>query len=229
MKVGIMQPYFLPYLGYWQLINAVDKYVIYDDVQFIKGGWINRNNILLNGQEHLVNLVLSGASSNKTINEIEVQSNQNKLIKTIESVYKKAPMFDKVFLLFLEIMQYEHKNLALFLGNSIRELCKYMAIDTEIIFSSTIEKSNLLKGQDKVLNICQILDANIYLNAIGGKELYNSADFEKQNIQLNFLETNIETYVQLKNEFVPYLSILDVLMFNSEEEVKKMLKNYQLI
>jgi len=126
MKIGIMQPCFFPYIGYFQLINSVDKYVIYDDVQFIKGGWINRNNILLNGERHRINLLLSGASSNKSINEVEVQSNQVKLIKTIESAYKKAPTFDKVFPVLLNILEYGGKNLGEFLGNSIKEFCNYM-------------------------------------------------------------------------------------------------------
>lgn len=229
MTVGIMQPYFLPYIGYFQLINAVDKYVIYDDVQFIKGGWINRNNILLNGERHLVNLLLSGASSNKNINEIEVQSNQTKIIKVIESAYKKAPFFEEVFSMFLKIIEYEKRELGQFLGNSIAELCKYMFIDTELIFSSTIKKDNTLKAQEKVLQICEILGATKYYNAIGGQELYNKKDFKQQKIELQFLDTQITAYPQFKNEFVSHLSILDVLMFNSVEEVKTFLDNYKLI
>ena len=229
MKVGIMQPYFLPYIGYFQLINAVDKYVIYDDVQYIKGGWINRNYILLNYERFLINLLLSGASSNKTINNIEVQSNQSKLIKTIENAYKKAPMFEKVFPLFLMLMEYKEKNLGLFIGNSILELCRYLSIETELVYSSDIEKDNTLKAQDKVLHICKLLGANNYLNAIGGQILYNKEDFKKQGIVLQFLDTTIKPYQQLNNEFVPYLSIIDVLMFNSVEEINEMLSDYSLV
>lgn len=229
MKLGIMQPYFLPYIGYFQLINAVDKYVIYDDVQYIKGGWINRNFILLNGERFLINLLLSGASSNKTINEIEVQSNQVKLKKTIESAYKKAPMFDKVFPVLTNIMEYEKKELGQFLGNSIKELCNYMSINTELIYSSKIEKDNTLKAQDKVMQICNILKADKYLNAIGGQALYNKDDFKKQNIELHFLNSSSKPYTQFNNEFVPYLSIVDVLMFNSVEKVKDILNDYNIL
>ena len=229
MKLGIMQPYFLPYIGYFQLINAVDKYVIYDDVQYIKGGWINRNFILLNGERFLINLLLSGASSNKTINEIEVQSNQVKLKKTIESAYKKAPMFDKVFPVLINIMEYEKKELGQFLGNSIKELCNYMSINTELIYSSKIKKNNTLKAQDKVMQICNILKADKYLNAIGGQALYNKDDFKKQNIELHFLNSSSKPYTQFNNEFVPYLSIVDVLMFNSVEKVKDMLNDYNIV
>ena len=229
MKVGIMQPYFLPYLGYWQLINAVDKYVIYDDVQFIKGGWINRNNILINGQKQLFNLFLSGASPNKLINEIAVEDNQTKLIRTIELNYKKAPMFQQVFPLFLHIMEHSDKNLAKFIGNSIVEISKYLSIQTEFIYSSTLDKDNTLRAQDKVLDICKLLNAIKYINAIGGADLYSKESFANNGIQLSFLESKILPYKQLNSEFVPYLSILDILMFNSQERVKTMLDNYKLL
>ncbi len=228
MRLGIMQPYFLPYIGYWQLINAADKYVIYDDVQFIKGGWINRNNILLNGRKHLINLLLSGASTNKLINEINVQENQNKLIKTIELTYKKALMFDKVFPLFIKIMEYEDKNLARYIGNSIVELSKYLSIETEFIYSSTLEKDNNLKAQDKVIHICKLLNANQYINAIGGAELYSKETFSNNGIELSFLEAEIVPYKQFNYEYVPYLSILDILMFNNKDKVSSILDKYKL-
>ncbi len=229
MKLGIMQPYFLPYIGYWQLINAVDKYVIYDDVQFIKGGWINRNNILINGQKQLFNLLLSSASPNKLINEITVQDNQTKLIRTIELNYKKAPMFQQVFPLFLHIMEHSDKNLAKFIGNSIVEISKYLSIQTEFIYSSTLDKDNNLRAQDKVLDICIMLNANKYINAIGGADLYSKDDFNKVGIELSFLETKIEPYKQFKNEFVPYLSLLDVMMFNDVDQIQEMLDKYTLL
>ena len=171
MKLGIMQPYFLPYIGYWQLINAVDKYVIYDDVNFINKSWINRNSILLNGNKHQINLLLTEASQNKLINQVAIQDNQTKLIRTIELNYKKAPMFQQVFPLFLHIMEYPDKNLAKFIGNSIVEISKYLSIETEFIYSSTLDKDNNLRAQDKVLDICKLLNANKYINAIDRKSV----------------------------------------------------------
>ena len=229
MKLGIMQPYFLPYIGYWQLINAVDKYVIYDDVNFINKSWINRNNILLNGNKHQINLLLTEASQNKLINQVAIQDNQTKLIRTIEMNYKKAPMFQQVFPLFLHIMEYPDKNLAKFIGNSIVEISKYLSIETEFIYSSTLDKDNTLRAQDKILNICKLLNANKYINAIGGADLYSKDDFNKVGIELSFLETKIEPYKQFKNEFVPYLSLLDVMMFNDVESINIMFNKYNLI
>lgn len=229
MKLAIMQPYFLPYIGYFQLINAVDKHVIYDDVNFIKKGWVNRNNILLNGKSFLINLLLSGASQNKLINQIDVQIDQKKLIKTIETAYIKAPMFSKVFPVFLSIMDYENRELGQFLGNSIIKLCNYMSINTELIFSSSIPKDISLKSQEKILHICKLFDADQYINAIGGQTLYDKMEFKKHNIALQFIEPLYTPYPQFKNEFIPYLSILDVLMFNPVEEVRKMLNQYKIL
>jgi len=229
MKAAIMQPYFLPYIGYFQLINAVDKYILYDDVQFIKGGWINRNNMLLNRKKFMFNLLMLGATPNKLINEISVQSNQNKLLKTIEISYKKAPYFGVVFPIINEILNYGNLNLARYLGNSIIEICSYLKIETEIIYSSTIQKNNSLKAQDKVINICKSLQVTTYINAIGGQELYNKDVFNEDAISLLFLKSNLSSYPQFNNEFIPWLSIIDIMMFNSVAEIRLMLNNYTLI
>ena len=229
MNLGIMQPYFLPYIGYFQLINAVDKYIIYDDVQFIKGGWINRNNILLNGDKFMFNLILNGASTNKLINEITVSTNQSKLLKTIENSYKKAICFEKVFPIVISIFKYNDKNLAKFIGNSIVEVCNYLNLNTEIIYSSELNKNNNSKGQDRIVSICELLKADIYINAIGGQKLYNKETFKSSNIDLKFLKSNLICYPQFTNEFVPFLSILDIMMFNSIEKIKSILDNFELI
>ena len=230
MKLGIMQPYFLPYIGYLQLMKIVDKYVIYDDVNFIKRGWINKNDILLNSQSFLFTLNLLGASQNKLINEILVSDNQLKLLKTIQSAYQKAPYFSTVFPMVEKIIGYEDKNLARYIGNSLIQIVNYLQFDTELIYSSDIqEKDNSLRAQDKVLNICAVMGATEYINAIGGMELYSKERFSKRNIKLSFLKTQPVEYKQLNNLFVPYLSILDVLMFNSIEQIYELLEQYELV
>lgn len=232
MKVGIMQPYFFPYLGYWQLINAVDRYVIYDDVSFIKGGWINRNNILMNGKPHRINIQLQGASPNKLINEISVSGDARtylKFRKTIEQCYKKAPFYESVIPLVREIMEQQENGLARFLEFSIRRICDYLSIDTEILVSSDIDKSDELRGQDKVIEICRILGASEYVNAIGGQELYKNADFSANGIGLKFLRTDEVEYSQFDHEFVPKLSIIDVMMFNSKSTLTDMLFSFKLV
>jgi hypothetical protein len=232
MKVGIMQPYFFPYIGYWQLINAVDKYVIYDDVNFIKRGWINRNNILMNGEAKLINIQMHKASQNKLINEVEVSGNDifnNKLLKTIEHCYKKAPFYEDVFPVIESVINQEEKNLAKFLEFSIGQVCEYLSINTNILISSDIEKNNELRAQEKVIEICKILGADVYINAIGGQDLYSSEDFSSHGIKLKFLKTGEIRYPQFDNEFVPNLSIIDLMMFNSKNAITDMLNNFVLV
>jgi len=233
VKVGIMQPYFFPYIGYWQLIKNVDKYVIYDDVNFIKGGWINRNNILVNGNAKLINLQINKVSSNKLINEIEIVRNDvsnKKLLKTIKESYCKAPYFENVFPLVENIINQDEKNLAKYLVFLTKEVCKYIKIDTEIIVSSDIKKNNALRGQDKVLEICKLLSADQYINSIGGQNLYSTSEFISQGIELKFLKNNDISYLQFsKNQFVPNLSIIDVMMFNSNERVQEILCEYRTL
>lgn len=229
-KIGIMQPYIFPYIGYFQLMNMVDTYVIYDDVQFIKGGWINRNNILVNGQRTLFTFPLVDASPNKLICEIGVQNDFDKFRKTLTMAYSKAPFKDDVIALIDEILAYPKKdNLAKFIGNSFTAIARYIGITTEIIYSSYLNKDTNLKGSVKVIAICKELEGTHYINAIGGQDLYSKQDFKEHGIELSFIKTNVVSYKQFKNEFVPYLSIIDVMMFNSPSEIRAMLNNYELI
>jgi len=232
MKIGIMQPYFFPYIGYWQLMNAVDKYVVYDDVNFIKGGWINRNRILVNGEPAFINLPMIGASPNKKINEVQVNNIPQlieKNLRKIENSYKKAPYFDTGFPIIEKILKCEKEDISSFIFFSFVEICNYLNINTELIFSSSLEKDENLRGQDKVLAICKLLDGDEYYNAIGGRELYSYDDFSRNEIKLKFLETKQIEYRQLGKEFQPNLSIIDVMMFNSQKDVQNLLNEYTII
>ncbi|MEK3879578.1 WbqC family protein [Paenibacillus sp. FSL M7-0420] len=232
MKLGIMQPYLFAYIGYWQLLNTVDKYVIYDDVNYIKSGWINRNRILLNGEPQMINIKLSGVSSNKQINEVEIikdKSHIKKLLKTIELSYSKAPYFLDVMPILEQILEYKEINLAAYIENSIEKICSYLKIDTILIRSSDISKDNNLRGQDKVIEICKILGADEYYNAIGGQDLYSAKTFSMSNIDLKILKTRQIQYPQFKDNFVPNLSIIDVMMFNSIDNIKEQLDMYEII
>jgi len=228
-----MQPYFIPYIGYWQLINAVDKFVILDDVNYIIRGWINRNRILINGQPKYITIPLSGASKNKFINEINIIEDKkwkNNILKTVELNYKKAPYFKDVFDLLVSIIQFNSVNISVFNVNSIKVLSKYLSINTEIIDTSSIFDKNGLNGQNRILDICVRMQAGIYINPVGGVELYDSKLFKGKNIDLFFIRRRDEPYKQTKaDEFVPNLSILDVLMNNSKEETIALLNCYELV
>lgn len=229
MKLAIMQPYFMPYIGYFQLIKAVDKFVIYDDVNYINRGWINRNNILVNGNEHLFSISLGKASQNKLINEISIIDDFKKFMRMIEMAYKKAPYFDAVYELLDEIINFTNRQLAVFLQNSLLKISDYLRIETEFVLSSSIEKDNSLRGQEKILEICKLLNATTYINPIGGKSLYDKNFFKLEGIELYFIQSRFSQYKQFGSDFIGGLSIIDVMMFNSVEKVNEMLDNCQLI
>ena len=231
-KVAIMQPYFFPYLGYWQMLNAVDKFVLYDDVNFIKGGWINRNNMLINGFAHLFTLPLLESSPNKLINEIKITNNQKikvKLLRSFEESYSKAPFKDKIIPLLSKIIMQKEDRLHLFLYHQFEKIFEYLQINTEIMLSSHIEKDNYLHGQDKIIEINKQLGSTQYINAIGGQALYDKAEFAKNGIELYFIKMNEVKYKQFDNEFVPNLSFIDVLMFNDKAKVRELLTRYELV
>lgn len=232
MIIGIMQPYFFPYIGYWQLIRSVDKYVILDDVNYIKGGWINRNKILMNNEAKMLSISLERSSPNKLINEIEVSKsdlNKRKILTTIEQSYGRAPFFERVFPIIQRVVTQEEANLAKYLEFSIRLTCDYLSIETEIIVSSSLTKNNNLKGQSRVIEICKLLGAREYINAIGGKALYSYDDFLKNRIALKFLETDEMSYPQFQGDFVPNLSVIDIMMFNSIEKIRDFLTNCRFV
>lgn len=231
MKLGIMQPYFFPYLGYWQLIKAVDKYIVYDDVNFIKGGWISRNNILLNNQSHLITLPLDKPSPYKLINEIAITSDKvaiGKVVKKLEAAYAKAPYYNMVMPMISDLIN-ESKTISELNYRTIIEIFRYLDIDTEVILSSSINKDNSLKGQDKVIHINNLMGSSEYINAIGGMELYDRDTFEKNGISIKFLKKGNTIYKQFNDSFVDNLSIIDVLMFNSIEETNRLLDDYSLV
>ena len=229
MKLGIMQPYFMPYIGYWQLMAAVDTYVVYDDVNYIKGGWVARNNILLNGQKHMFTVTLNGASPNKLFNEITIKDDFKKFSRLIESAYRKAPYYNDVVNLLERIYNYEDKSLGAFMMNSFQVVLDYLGIKTQLLLSSSLNKDNNMRGKDKVKSICRLLDADTYYNAIGGQELYEKDDFKNSGIELFFLKSEISQYTQFNNEFLSGLSMIDILMFNSPKEINNMLNEYQLV
>lgn len=231
MKLGIMQPYFFPYISYWQLINAVDEYIIYDDVNFIKGGWINRNQILLEDHVKYIHLPMIGSSSNKKICEISV-NNQSEVIqkqlRLIDAAYHKAPYFKEIFPMIQSAYLCGEQSIAALNGKIIEDLCQYLNINTKLYYSSHIEKNHTLKGQDKVIHLCKKFGADIYVNASGGKSLYSPKEFFDNGIKLQFLSTNPIQYKQWNQTFYDNLSIIDVLMFNSRKSVINMLAEYQL-
>ena len=224
-----MQPYFMPYIGYWQLMNAVDTYVVYDDVNYIKGGWVSRNNILMNSQSYMFCVTLNGASPNKLFNEITIRDDFVKFRKMLHSCYSHAPYYSDVKCIMENIYNCEDRSLGKFMLNSFNVVLNYVGIKRKLILSSTLKKDNSLRGASKVIAICKELGASKYYNAIGGQSLYDKNEFEDNGIGLYFLKPELVPYKQYKNDFVAGLSIIDVMMFNSPEEIERMFEQYELI
>ena len=229
-----MQPYLFPYLGYFQLIKAADKFVVYDDISFIKQGWINRNYILLNGAKHLITIPVQNISSNMHINQTMVSAMpfkwEQKLLNTIIQAYKKAPHFKEVFpMIETVITDSAGKSIAAMAAESMTSVMKYLSVKTELIESSSGYKNDHLKKEERVIDICKRENASQYINAIGGRDLYSKENFLAKNIKLNFIKHRPFVYQQFLHEFITGLSIIDVMMFNSVGDIAKMLNDYDLV
>ncbi len=232
MKLAIMQPYFLPYIGYFQLIDAVDVFVVYDNIKYTKKGWINRNRLLQNGTDVMFSLPLKKDSDTLDVVERELAAdfNRDKLLNQFKGCYARAPYFAQTLPLLEEIMRSNENNLFRFIHHAIVRTCQHLGITTEIRVSSDIAIDHSLKSQDKVIALCQALGANTYINAIGGMELYAPDAFKAGGLELKFIKSKPFEYAQFANEFVPWLSIIDVLMFNPLDAVRECISNnYELI
>ena len=231
MKTAIMQPYFLPYMGYFQLINSVDLFIVYDNIKYTKKGWINRNRMLLNGKDVMFSLPLKSDSDFLDVCDREVAAdfNPEKLLNQFSGAYKHAPYFTQTFPLIEDIVRCEDCNLFKFIHYSISKVCEHLGIATEIRVSSDITIDHNLKNQDKVVALCEAVGATIYINTIGGIELYSKDDFTARGLELKFIRSKMFEYAQFSKEFVPWLSIIDVMMFNSINVIREAIpSNYEL-
>ena len=233
MKVGIMQPYFMPYIGYWQLINVVDNFVLLDDVNYITRGYINRNNILVNGKSYRFTIPIEKASQNKLIMETKLNFTQSKkqdFLMTIQNAYSKAPYYKKIMPLIEDIINNKEMDLTAFIKASIEKIMEYLNIHTKLLISSKIQKNQELKGEERIIEICKRLGADTYINPCGGRNLYHHKDFQLENLKLFFLYTRSEDiiYKQKQQEFIHNLSIIDIMMFNNICTIQDFLEMYEL-
>ena len=232
MKAAVMQPYFFPYIGYFQLIASVDLFIVYDNIKYTKKGWINRNRMLLNGTDGMFSLPLKNDSDalNVVERELAADFNRNKLLNKIEGAYARAPYFAQTFPLIERIVRHDERNLFRYIHHSIVSVCKHLGPTTEIRVSSGIAVDHELKGQDKVIALCEALGADCYVNPIGGVDLYSKEAFKSRGIDLKFARSKPFKYRQFDNAFVPWLSIVDVMMFNPAHEIAAgALRDFDLI
>jgi hypothetical protein len=234
VTIGIMQPYIFPYLGYFQLLKAVDVFVSHDDVQYIKGGWINRNRILFKDVSQYITFPIKKEPFNTAINRHYFAGSillkkKKKILGSVRQAYSKAPFFNDIYFFLEDIISTKEKNIACFAEHTQLEILKYLNIEVTYKRSSELDLDTSLKGQDRVIEIVKRFKGKRYINPIGGLDLYSSEKFNKNGIELRFLNSIVKPYPQFSNDFVPNLSIIDVLMFNSIEKTKKILNHYELI
>ncbi|CAG0965343.1 hypothetical protein RHDC4_00944 [Rhodocyclaceae bacterium] len=232
MKLAIMQPYFLPYAGYFQLIAAADVFVVYDNVKYTKKGWINRNRYLRDGSAAAFTLPLRNDPDSLSIADRRIADDFDpaRLLNRLREAYRKAPGFEATLPLLESLLLDEERRLFPFLHNSIRKICGHLGLGTPLVVSSSIPVDTDLRGKDRVLAICRHYGATTYVNAIGGQGLYRDEDFAARGIQLRFLKSRFLEYTQFAADFVPWLSIVDVLMFNSIDRTRSYLESgYELI
>jgi len=232
MKLAVMQPYTFPYIGYFQLVNAVDKFIFYDDVNYIKGGWINRNNILINNKTNLFTIPIIKPSSYKMIKDTELRSYvewRDKFNTTLKYNYKKAPYYSETIKIINDITNGKHTSISEVAINSVKVISDKLKLDTIFEESSKqYPETKKLEKADRLIKISKLNTAHQYINPSGGKDLYDKQYFKKHGIELSFIRNEITPYKQFNNDFIGGLSIIDVMMFNSIEEIKVMLNNYIL-
>lgn len=233
MKTAIMQPYIFPYLGYFQLIQAVDEFVFLDNVNFIKRGWVNRNCILINNEKKLITFPCIGISQNKFIQHTEIDitnKEYGKLLKTIKLAYKKAPYYNEVIHIVENTLQSDSRTISELAILSIQNTANYLEIKTDFkISSKEFGDIKTTIPSDQLIQICKAMKSDKYINAIGGQKLYDKEYFTQRNVDLFFLKPEISSYKQFNEDFIGSLSILDVLMFNDIKTIQTKLLKYDLL
>ena len=210
MKAAIMQPYFFPYFGYYQLVNLVDTFVFLDDVNYINKGWVDRNKIISNGQEFYFSVPLNKKSQNKLINEIYLADSflpwRNKFLKTLKHLYGKCLGFEKIYDLVKKVLFSEDEKISDLACCSIQETSCFLGSKTQFLYSSDLSCTG--GSQERIINICKLLGVTEYVNPIGGLELYDKKNFLEHDIKLNFMRSM---------QPFDYLSIIHVLMKDKKQ------------
>jgi hypothetical protein len=235
MRLAVMQPYLFPYLGYYQLAHAVDTFVFFDDVNYINKGWINRNRILQQKEPFRFTMPLIKASQNRLINEIEIAEFdkwRKDFLKLLEQNYKKAPCYAFVSNWLQEFLYAkDYRLISEIAADSVRNIAGLLELTTDFKFSSELDykTGEFQKGQDKVLCICRILEADQYINPQNGVDIYDHQAFEDNGFDLKFIHMGEVIYDQFEDTpFVSALSILDVMMFNDINKMKELITQYTL-
>ncbi|BAO55410.1 WbqC family protein [Nonlabens marinus] len=233
-RIAIMQPYTYPYLGYFQLIKSVDTFIFFDDVQFIRRGFINRNSILINERAHSFTIPLEKGSREDLITETFVHKDmygiwKAKFLKSLELNYKKASQFEPVYVMVENLLNREFTDIASLAKNSILSICNYLNLERNFIDSSSLNYNRSGNGEDKILDICSLLNASTYINPFNGMDLYDDEKFREKGVELLFIKPKLQEYDQGTSSFEKHLSVIDALMWMTPEKILMHLDSYLII
>lgn len=233
-RIAIMQPYIFPYLGYFQLVRAVDTFVFFDDVQFKRRSYITRNAILGDDGPMQFSVPVQKGNRDDAINVIRLHQGEygqwkDKFLKTLTHAYASAPYFEEAFPLVEEVFGYPREHISILVERSINAVWHYLGMEHSFVKSADLDYDRTGNGQEKILSICDRLKAKTYVNAINGRELYEKEDFQKRDIELLFLKPELKDYQQFNDDFTSHLSIIDILMFLDKEEIRNHLDNFELV
>ena len=234
MKVALMQPYFFPYIGYFQLIHAVDEFIIFDNAQYIRRGWINRNRVLNPQKETVyINVPVQKASRETKIKDIVIDSSSNWKETIIHQLnyYRKAPNYDFVMDFLNDSLELSKPYISELNTSLLKKVCNLLKINTNItVLSEQFPMLNEMNAADEWgIEVSKALNATSYINAIGGKEFYDPQKYRANGLDIQFIKNDIKPYKQFHDVFVPGLSIIDMMMFNQPEEIREMLDIHELI
>lgn len=231
MKLALMQPYAFPYLGYFQLIHAVDRFVVLDDVSYIKSGWLNRNRLLGPHGPLRFTLPVEGASSHRRLGELQLVAGprwQDKLLRTIEQCYSRSPGFADTWPLVEATLRFPERRLSAWLRHSLEQVCAGLGVTTPMVSAATVHPAGTARGQCRVIDVCRREGASDYINAEGGRALYAPEEFAQAGVRLHFLTHHPRAYPQRGAAFVERLSIIDVMMFNPPSALPQLLGDYSI-
>jgi hypothetical protein len=233
MKLGIMQPYFFPYLGYYSLMKHTDQWIVFDVVQYIRHGWIARNRVLKPGEGwQYIAVPLQKHNRDTLIKDIRINQDdwKGKILRQLDH-YKKARYYNQTIEVIKECFEIETDSITILNAHILKTTCNYLGIDFKYNIFSEMDLAidPVADAGEWALNISKALQASEYINPPGGMELFDKNKFANAGINLKFLNINLTDYPQRRNVFEPGLSIIDVMMFNSPEVIREMLDNYQFI
>ncbi len=237
MKVGIMQPYTFPYLGYFQLINYVDKWVVFDDAQFISKGWVNRNRILhpdIKKEWQYFTVPVKKHSRESRIKAVEINEEKpwrDEFLGKLTSYKKKAPFYAETVEFIGDCISFNGGSLSEWIIYTLENTCAYLNIpfDHSVFSETEMSTDNVQHAGQWALEIADTLGADEYVNPPGGYTIFNENEFQEKNIELKFLKPDLIPYVQRRDGFVPGLSIVDVMMWNDKDKIHRLLTDFEIV